>query len=426
MKLADKLRGSHMQIPQPQEQIWHLFQLCVHSSPGSPRCALSWQSARSCFYFEPKLIELLFAGFWLHFSTLPGKELREQTAFLSYCYCLGQLQTAWQPHVLGAGQGNWDKWGVWHLLLAARIRLSWLGKDARKILTGISDVTREGRGLSLPQEKGCKSCFLLRLLKGISIQIFCDLSPWEICIERGNRNNERGERDYVEFVGKYDCSCFSWSFRSQSLKEREEPFVVPGFSCGSECLHDLSQVLYCSSSISGTSVSDPALVSGQVRVVCWQLCFSWAVIFILPEPQICLQQLRWSTEALMVLWMGNCFAAVMCFPLRIHGDIFYPALDACFLAPDNPLWLVWTCVEVNWSGACVFACLLGCCRHRGCRKDHEAGVALGEENRFVINRKEQMALVVMPIFIFDVNIPPRAPALQWYVTQLKSIWGGRG
>lgn len=42
----------------------------------------------------------------------------------------------------------------------------------------------------------------------------------------------------------------------------------------------------------------------------------------------------------------------------------------------------------------------------------EAGVALGEENRFVINRKEQMALVVVPIFIFDVNIPPRAPALQ--------------
>lgn len=36
----------------------------------------------------------------------------------------------------------------------------------------------------------------------------------------------------------------------------------------------------------------------------------------------------------------------------------------------------------------------------------------GEENRFVINRKEQMALVVMPVFRFDVNIPPRAPALQ--------------
>lgn len=60
----------------------------------------------------------------------------------------------------------------------------------------------------------------------------------------------------------------------------------------------------------------------------------------------------------------------------------------------------------------MFAHLLGCHRDRGHRRDHEAGVALGEENRFVINRKEQMALVVMPVFIFDVNIPLRAPALQ--------------
>lgn len=161
------------------------------------------------------------------------------------------------PTILRAGQGDWDKRGVWHLLLAGRIRLSWLGKDTRKILIGISDVTREGRGLSLPQEKGCKLYFLLRLLKGISIQIFCDLFPWEFCIEIGKRNNERGESDYVEFVGKYYCSCFSWSFRSQSLKEREEPLVVPGLSCGSECLYALSQVIYYCSCISGTSQKYP-------------------------------------------------------------------------------------------------------------------------------------------------------------------------
>lgn len=37
----------------------------------------------------------------------------------------------------------------------------------------------------------------------------------------------------------------------------------------------------------------------------------------------------------------------------------------------------------------------------------EAGVVQDEEKRFVIKRKEQMALVVVPIFIFNVNIPPR-------------------
>lgn len=77
----------------------------------------------------------------------------------------------------------------------------------------------------------------------------------------------------MELVGKYYCSCFSWSFRSQSLKEKKEPLVVSGLSCGSECLHALFQVMYGSSCISGTSVSAlqrPALVSGQVRVVCWQ------------------------------------------------------------------------------------------------------------------------------------------------------------
>ena len=118
--------------------------------------------------------------------------------------------------------------------------LAWQGHKARKILIGISNVKREGRGLSLPQEKGCKLFFLLRLLKTISVQIFCGLSPWEFCIEIGNRNNERGKSDYVEFVGKYYCSCFSWSFRSQSLKEREEPLVAPDLPRRSECLSALS------------------------------------------------------------------------------------------------------------------------------------------------------------------------------------------
>lgn len=42
----------------------------------------------------------------------------------------------------------------------------------------------------------------------------------------------------------------------------------------------------------------------------------------------------------------------------------------------------------------------------------EAGVVQDEEKRFVTKRKEQMALVVVPIFIFNVNILPRALALQ--------------
>lgn len=92
----------------------------------------------------------------------------------------------------------------------------------------------------MPQEKGCKLCFLLCLLKSIPIQIFRDLFPWEFYMEIGNRNNERGESDYVELVGKYYCSCFSWSFRSQSLEEREEPLVAADLSCGSECRYALS------------------------------------------------------------------------------------------------------------------------------------------------------------------------------------------
>lgn len=74
-------------------------------------------------------------------------------------------------------------------------------------------------------------------------------------MEIGNRNNERGESDYVELVGKYYCSCFSWSFRSQSLEEREEPLVAADSSCGSECHYALSRVIYCSSCISGAPVS---------------------------------------------------------------------------------------------------------------------------------------------------------------------------
>lgn len=197
-------------------------------------------------------MELLFAGFWLRFSTYQ-KGTEGANSFPELLLLPGadpNSLTAPRSHP-GGWPGEWDKRGVWHLLLAGRIRLSWLGRDTRKILIGISDVTREGRGLSLPQEKGCKLCFLLRLLKGISIQIFCDLFPWEFCIEIGKRNNERGESDYVELVVKYYCSCFSWSFRSESLKEKEEPLVVPGLSCGSECLYALSQVIYCCSCISG-------------------------------------------------------------------------------------------------------------------------------------------------------------------------------
>lgn len=120
-----------------------------------------------------------------------------------------------------------------------------------------------------------------------------------------------------------------------------------------------------------SALQRPALVSGQIWAVCWQLlwyraacAFLGAWFFILPEPQVRLQLLRWSTEALMVLWMGSCIAPMMCFPLSVHQDIFYSVLDACFLAPDNPLWLMWTCAEVNWSGVRVFACLLGCCRDK--------------------------------------------------------------
>lgn len=36
----------------------------------------------------------------------------------------------------------------------------------------------------------------------------------------------------------------------------------------------------------------------------------------------------------------------------------------------------------------------------------------GKENRFVSDRKEEMALVVMPLFIFNVNIPLGTPAFQ--------------
>lgn len=109
------------------------------------------------------------------------------------------------------------------------VGLAWQGHKARKTFIAISNVERKGREVSLPQEKGCKLFFLLCLLKTIAVQIFCDLFPWEFCIEIGNRTHERGKSDYVELAGKYYCSCFSWSFRSQSLKEGKEPLSAPCF-----------------------------------------------------------------------------------------------------------------------------------------------------------------------------------------------------
>lgn len=120
--------------------------------------------------------------------------------------------------------------------------LAWQGHKARKILINISSVKREGRGWSLPLEKGCKLCVLP---KTISVQIFCDLFPWDFCIEIGNRNKERGESDYVELVGKYYCSCFSWSFRSQSLQERQEPTFAPGLHVGLNAFLLCPELYFC-------------------------------------------------------------------------------------------------------------------------------------------------------------------------------------
>lgn len=124
----------------------------------------------------------------------------------------------------------------------------------------------------------------------------------------------------------------------------------------------------------------PALVSGHAGVVCWQLLWFRAACAFPKVWFLSYQSHRFISsswgEALMVLWMGSCVASMMRFPLSVHWDIFYPAPGACFLAPGNPLWLVWTCVEDNCSGVCVFVRLLGCCRDRGCRRDHDTGVAL--------------------------------------------------
>lgn len=122
--------------------------------------------------------------------------------------------------------------------------LAWRGHKARKVLMGICRSTGKEKGCKLhlqpAQEEGCKLHLLFCLLKPISVPIFCDLFQWKFCVEIGNRNNEKGKSDSVELVGKYYCSCSSWSFKSQSLKEREGPLIAPGLPHGSECLSALS------------------------------------------------------------------------------------------------------------------------------------------------------------------------------------------
>lgn len=170
----------------------------MQSSLCNPFCTLLWQSARSCFYFKPWLIELLFAGVWLCSFTLPEKEPREQTAFLSYCYCLGQIWATWLPQVnhqqwsWGVAKGTGTRWRVWFLLFAGKMRLFWFGRNTR--LGKFSSASPVWRGLSLAQEKDWNWIFLLLcLLKTISVKIFHGLFLWEFCIEIGNGNNERGK-----------------------------------------------------------------------------------------------------------------------------------------------------------------------------------------------------------------------------------------
>lgn len=359
---------------------------------------------------------------------------------------LGHPTQTWAA-ILRGGQGDRDKTGSLTSALCWKDEagLAWQRHKARKILIGTSNVKREGKGLSSPQEKGCKLFFLLRLLKTISVQIFCDLFPWEFCIEIGNRNNERGKSGYVELVGKYYCSCFSWSFRSQSLKEKEEPLVAPGLA-GLNAFLLCPELYFCPPVFLGHLY--PFQLSKDLHLS--QARLRWSAGNRLNSEQHVLHlkcdfyltratgspPRSWGeayTEALRVLWMGSRMAPGMCFPLKVHQDIFYPALQTSgaqilvfwFFGNPSSGWSESLC-RGNWSQICVYAYLLGCHRDRGCRRKHEAGAAQGEENRFVIDRKEQMALVVMPIFIFNVNIPPGAPALQCYVTQHKSIWGERG
>jgi len=109
--------------------------------------------------------------------------------------------------------------------------------------------------------------------------------------------------------------------------------------------------------------------------------------------------------------MGSCIAPVMCFPPAVHQDIFCPALQTLGAQILVTLLLVMPsqadlnpCAEVTGvKSLCV--CICWGATETGCRRKHEAGVVQGEEKRFVISRREQMGLVVMPIFISNVNIP---------------------
>lgn len=108
----------------------------------------------------------------------------------------------------------------------------------------------------------------------------------------------------------------------------------------------------------------------------------------------------------------------MCFPLSVHQDIFYPAVQTSGAQTLVSLLLVIPCqADPNPCAEVigvkfVYVHMCGGATGRGCRRKHEPGVVRGEEKRFVTNRKEQMALVVMPVVIFNVNIPPGATALE--------------
>ena len=229
-------------------------------------CLLGFGSIAACY------LKRNWGSKQLSWSIVPAQSRSEQ---------LGHPTQEWAAIPRG-GQGDRDKVGTLTPALCWRgeAGLAWQRHKARKILTGISSIEREGRELSLLQEKGCILFFQLHLLKTIFVHIFCDLFLWEFCIEIGNWSNERGKNSYVELTGKCYCSCFSWSCRSQSCKEREErlvaPCFIPGLPCGSECLSALSQVIFLPSCISGAPVSLSALQRlalgwGQVKVsFCWQ------------------------------------------------------------------------------------------------------------------------------------------------------------
>lgn len=108
----------------------------------------------------------------------------------------------------------------------------------------------------------------------------------------------------------------------------------------------------------------------------------------------------------------------MCFPPNVHQDILYLVLQILGAQILVSLLLAIPCqADLNPCAEVIgvtfaYVCICQGVAETGCRKKHEAGLEQGEEKRFVIDRKEQMALVVMPIFIFNVNTPPRVPALQ--------------